>query len=749
MPRVIRVLILSFLLILIVLPSQSKIIAQNIGTLRGSVTDSISGEALPFTNILLENTSIGVSTDAKGYFVITGIPADQIYSIKVSFMGYDTKIFDILIKVNEITPIQVLLSPGKIQLQDIEKIGNKYKQLNETDLGLEKIDIRKIESLPKGVETDIFRSLQFLPGVQSTGDVSARYYVRGSSSNQNLILYNGVTVYNPYHALGLFSIIDPEIINSLEFYKGGFPSEFGGKLSSVLNLISKDGNKNNYSGSAAISFLTAKTSFEGPLPFGSFILTARKSLFSNVLKKFLNYKNAPFDFHDLGFKFNYTSSKTKTLTKFQVHGFNSADKLINDSPTDADYKWSNNIYGANLFQEWENIPLFSQSSLSISSFSGEVIQKESISKPRENRVNDITLKSDFTYINDNRNEVHIGYNLTSIETELYFENLQAGITNIKDRALQFALYGKYKFLQWDSFGADIGTRLNVLTLTKQRGSIVEPRVSLTYNFLPNLIIKGAWGIYTQELITLTNENEVISVFEPWVITPDYLKPSEAIHYVLGLEFISLSNFNFTIETYYKRLMNIAEQNDKKAIASDPDFIKGKGESYGSEFMFNYQTSLLQATVSYSLSWAYKEIDGWVSYPKYDSRHSLNLNLTLNLGKGWESSISWFFNSGLPFTQIVGYYDKLYVKDLFNTGSLFGAYTPFTILGDRNLGRLPTYHRLDLSITKKFELDILKILVSLDILNVYNRKNIFYFERKTGERVNMLPILPTATIKIEL
>ena len=242
---------------------------------------------------------------------------------------------------------------------------------------------------------------------------------------------------------------------------------------------------------------------------------------------------------------------------------------------------------------------------------------------------------------------------------------------------------------------------------------------------------------------------MISIFEPWVITPDYLKPSEAIHYVLGLEFISLSNFNFTVEVYYKLLKNTAEQNDNKANSSDADFIPGKGESYGSEFMFNYQTHILQATASYSLSWAYKEIDGWRSYPKYDSRHSVNLNLTFNFGRGWESSISWFFNSGLPFTQIIGYYDKLYVNDLFNTGSLFGSYTPFTVLGDRNLGRLPTYHRLDLSITKKLQLDIFKISLSLDILNVYDRKNIFYFDRKTGERVNMLPILPTATIRIEI
>jgi len=136
-----------------------------------------------------------------------------------------------------------------------------------------------------------------------------------------------------------------------------------------------------------------------------------------------------------------------------------------------------------------------------------------LTKPRRNVVTDITLKSDFTYINAKRNELQIGYNLKSIETKLYFENLQGGITDLNDKALQFELYGKYKFLQWESFGSDIGARMNILTLTSQKASFIEPRVSLTYNILPNLLIKGAWGIYTQELITLTNEDEVISLFD--------------------------------------------------------------------------------------------------------------------------------------------------------------------------------------------------------------------------------------------
>ena len=208
------------------------------------------------------------------------------YSVKVSYIGFITKVLNVRIKTNEISQVQILLSPARIQLQTIEKVTEKYKRPNETDIGLQRMDIRTIKSLPSGVETDIFRSLQFIPGVQSTGDVTARYYVRGSKSDQNLILYNGVTIYNPFHALGLFSVIDPEIISSMEFYKGGFPAEYGGKLSSVLNLVTKNGNKNNFAGSASLSFLTAKASIEGPLPIGSFILTGRKSLFTSVLKKF-------------------------------------------------------------------------------------------------------------------------------------------------------------------------------------------------------------------------------------------------------------------------------------------------------------------------------------------------------------------------------------------------------------------------------------------------------------------------------
>jgi len=749
MLRPIRELSFIFLFTISILFSHNSILAQGTGTLRGNVIDSLSGEALPFSNILIEGTFLGASADLNGNFVVTGILSQKNYLVKISYLGYDSQIIPVYIDANQITTLRVKLSPQTIRLEEIEKIGDKYDKPNETDISLQRLNIREIEYLPQGVETDIFRSLQFLPGVQSTGDVSARYYVRGGNTNQNLVLFNGVSVYNPFHALGLFSIIDPEIINALEFYKGGFAADYGGRVSSVVNLVTKNGNQNRYSANATLSFLTVKASVEGPLPIGSFIVSARKSTFNQTLKNFLNYKDAPFDFHDISFKYNYSSPGNKGLTKLSLHGFNSLDKLLNEFPDKASYKWTNNIYGAYLFQEWDYVPIYSETYLSYSGFYGEVNPNQSLAKPRNNSVNDITLRSDVTYINDSRDEIKVGYSLKSVETDLQFENLMGAKTSLTKKSLQIALYGKYRFLRWEDLGIDIGSRINVLTLSEQRGPILEPRISLTYRLFPSLALKGAWGIYTQDLITLTNENEVISIFEPWVIVPNYLEPLEAIHYIAGIEFDGIRNFTFSVEAYYKALHNTAEINEEKILSTDPDFVQGSGEAYGSEYLVRYLTSNIQTTASYTLSWVYRTVDDWVSYPKYDIRHSVTFNFTYSFWDDWQTSVSWFYNSGLPFTQIVGYYDKLYIGDLFNLGGLYGSYIPFTLLGDNNLGRLPDYHRLDFNLSKKFRLSFADITLSFNVLNVYNRENIFYFDRKTGEQVNMLPMLPTATVRIEL
>jgi hypothetical protein len=401
--------------------------------------------------------------------------------------------------------------------------------------------------------------------------------------------------------------------------------------------------------------------------------------------------------------------------------------------------------------EWLQVydaPVFSRLGISSSKFDGEVIPNLSSLKPRANELTDFTLSFDLNAVFDNKDELAAGLKIKTVDTEFSQVNTVGASTNIEKFAGNLSLYGKYKFLRFENFGIDAGTRFNVTGLSENGGGSFEPRVSLSYKFLPEVTLKAAWGIYLQELISISDEDEIIAVFEPWLIVPDYLETPTAIHYVGGLDFNPVQQINFSVEGYYKTMNNVPIVNDEKFLSSDPDFVPGSGESYGWEFSFKYGEDPLNVSVAYSLSWAYKTEDGWVYYPRYDTRHSGNIIVEYNFGSGWIASSIWNFSSGYPFTEIIGYYDKYY-PETNNQGSIQNEFLPYAILGDRNLGRLPEYHRLDLSLVKRMQIALVNLELGVSAINVYDRENIFYFDRTTGEVVNMLPLLISGTIKIEL
>lgn len=740
-----RIILLCYLSLIFV----SNVNGQSLGTLRGLVTDSTNSEPLAFGNVYIKELAIGTSTDSKGYFIIPSIPAEKNFTLIVSYVGYRTKVINIFLVKNKITHLDIKLIPASVELKTIEKIGERINKENELDISLQKLIARDIETLPKGVESDLFRAIQYLPGVQSTGDISARFYVRGSAGNQNLVLLDGITLYNPFHALGIFGAIDPDIINNVEFYKGGFNSEIGNRLSSVIKIITKDGNKNNFSAKASASYLTGKFMLEGPIPDGSFYLAGRKSYSTSILKKFLNNKNVPADFYDFSFKMNYSNPEFIKGAKFSINGFFSGDKVINDDPRFEDFNWTNNLFGFKWFQISDS-PLFFELGISVSNFKGEIIPKLSNVLQSKNEIQDVTLQMDFSYVFNSKDELDIGFHIKQIKTNLMKENITGNENNFFTSGANIVFYGKYKLLRWKFLGVDIGSRINLASLSgNKKLKVFEPRFNFTLKPFSFIAFKGAIGLYQQELITITDENEVINLYEPWIILPSYLIPPNAFHYIGGLEIFIMNNFSLDIEAYYKRIENLPLLNDKKVLFKDPDFISGTGESSGIEFLLKYSNDLYNISSSYTFAYAYKEINGLRYYPKYDIRHAGNFIFEINLGKDWSTSITWLYNSGLPFTQILGYYDKLYLDNIFVPWYQYDPRKPYTILGIQNLGRLPDYHRLDFSISKKFRIRFFKATLDVNLINVYNRKNIFYFSRDTGERVNMLPFLPTATIKVEL
>ncbi|MBM4171558.1 MAG: TonB-dependent receptor, partial [Ignavibacteria bacterium] len=718
-------------LLIFLLTSTSNFAQQDRGIIRGFIADSTSGEMLPYANIYINEIKRGASTDHRGYFILASVPHNRLLTLRISYVGYETKNVLIRAELYGVTDIRVELKPISVQLQTIEKVGERVAKENATDLSLQKLAIRDLESLPKGIELDIFRALQNLPGVQTAGDVSARFYVRGSASNQNLVLLDNIPIYNPFHALGMFSAIDPDMVSTVEFFKGGFPSDYSGRLSSVLKVVTRDGNRNKVSAKGSISLLTAKGLVEGPIPNGSFIASFRKNYSDKILKKFRNNNSIPADFYDLFVKLNYSNNDVVKDAKFSVSAFHSSDKVLNNNLRREDFKWSNSTFNFSYFQISDS-PLLYQIDIGMSNFKGARIPNQSGAKGVENEVNDLIMKMDFNYVYDSKDELAGGFKISEVRTKLLLENFRGQVNDIGSHGTNISVYLHYKYLRDAAFGAVFGTRINATRLAGGGPAyFFEPRASFTYRIIPELAFKGSWGIFMQDLSTISDENEIVTVFEPWLITPLYLEPSSSIHYISGFEYTPSAALSFTLEAYYKLMHNIVVVNDKKYFHSDPDLITGKGEAYGLEFYSRYLEEPLNISASYSLSWSFKDVNNIRYAPRYDSRHTVNLSFEYNLGLGWSTSAVWTYSSGLPFTQIAGYYEKLNIDNIYNSDYLLENYSPSIILSNINLGRLPDYHRLDLNLSKKFQIGGFKFTIDLSALNVYNRKNLFYFRRDTG------------------
>ena len=716
------------------------------GILRGIVRDSATSEVLPYANVNVPGLNTGANTDNRGFFVIPSLPAEKEYAIIVTYVGYLPKTTTAFIKENEITDIEVSLAKSAIQVDSVVVYGART---NEGEISVEKISVREIENMTHSVEADVMRTIQLEPGVQSTGDVSARYYVRGGASNENLVLLNGTPIYNPFHAQGILSAIDPDMINSVEFYKGGFGAMYDGRLSSVMNIVTKDGNTNSFGATAALSELTAKGALEGPIPDGSFIITGRKSYFNEILKKFTNNESIPIDFYDASFKINYSNPDFLPISKFSVFGFISNDKIDYKNRLHASYNWSNANVGFDWLIAPRNDPSFAELTFYYSGFSGSETPYSSNDRYLDNKLDDFTFKYDFHRLYSNKNELYGGIKLYYTKTGLRLNNSTGKFMAVGSEGEAVGGYGGYRLLSIDKLRIDLGSRVNFMNLFDVSSTFGEPRINVTYALLPTMNLKAAWGFYQQELITISDEDEVLPLFEPWIIVPKYLKIPNALHYVCGFDYYPTEELKVDVEGYYKAEDHLAVINDSLIYPTDPQLIAASQKSAGADLTLNYKTGWTYAQLSYSYSWTTRKVREMIYHPRYDSRHAVKFFVNCDLGNNWSASITWMYDSGMPFTQILGYYNKLNPSDISNPSSALTDYFYFPVLAGRNAAQLPDYHRLDVGISKQLYLWSVKVYINLEVMNAYDRKNFFYFDQVTGNRVNMLPFLPTIDIKAEL
>ena len=751
-----------FLNIILFLLFSVSIFAQK-GTVRGNVYDKDTGEPIAFGNVVLSGTTIGTNTDIEGFFNISGLDEGS-YVLVASYLGYDSVAVDIKIKSGSIIYESMYLSESGIDLGIVNVSAKKEQARSDVKISTLSVTPAQIKSLPSaGGEADIAQYLSVLPGVIFTGDQGGQLYIRGGSPIQNKILLDGMTIYNPFHSIGFFSVFETEIIRNVDVLTGGFNAEYGGRISAVIDIDTREGDKKKFGGIVSASPFQGKVLLEGPIKklneagggSISYILTGKHSYINETSPILYEYAvtdsigSLPFSFTDLYGKVSFLSGNGSKLDLF---GFNFDDR-VNFGGV-ADLNWISTGGGANftLIPSGSNITI--DGTAAFSSYDISLLEQDG--RPRSSSISGFNVGLNFNTFGAN-SEFKYGFEVNGFSTDFQFVNFLDATIRQESFTTELAGFLKWK-QKWGRLIFEPSIRAQYYASLPDFS--LEPRLGIKFNATDNLRFKFAGGLYSQNLISSVNERDVVNLFVGFLSGPeeDILQPGGAPnettesklqlsrHAVAGVEIDLTESIELNVEPYYKEFNQLVNINRNKELETDPNYAAETGEAYGIDFLLNYNSKDVFVWLAYSLGFV-NRYDGEQIYPTiFDRRHNLNALTTYTFGanKDWEASVRWNFGTGFPFTLTQGFYSFLEFEDGINTdvietnpdlGVLFSE--------DRNSGRLPTYHRLDASVKKTIEFSKrAKLEITGSVTNLYNRQNIFFFDRVTFDRVDQLPILPS-------
>ena len=776
-------------LLLILLTITGPLLA---GSVSGFISNLEDGEPIHYANVFLENTTLGAVSNADGYYIILNVP-DGVYTLTASVIGYKLEKRNISVAATSNIKVHFDLIPEQIQLEEVIVSAEREKFKQEIKISSITMDRAQLRTVPVLVEADLFRALQMLPSVSTGSDFSSALYVRGGSPDQNLILLDGITVYNPYHFGGIFSTFNTDAIKEAEFMAGGFPAEYGGRMSSVLDIKNREGNTEEFHGSGNVSLLSSKLLLEGPIPKGSFMISGRRTYFDAIWEGAKGIYNAispepisfsfPYYFYDMQGKinFNFNDQHRTTLSGFfgnDVLWFKEEFKEGNPGEDGysldyygVDWVWGNNTLS--LKHRWLIRP--------------DLIAKFFVARSKFQFDVDFLLKNEYFYINDsdtsNIDTTDIK-NHTSINMHDYITDWSEGVDMTwlinKKNTLKFGVFNK-------NIDFALGADFNELSLLdsanqsrewgfyiqeKYRPSplfIFEPGIRLTRyantkKWYPDLRLKAkvlatdqlaftlAGGTVHQFLQTANFENEMIRFIDLWFPTTSEMEPSKATHFNAGLEYWH-NNIQFTLEGYYKKYDHLLTMSEDLGGSTLMSFIEAEGYSYGIEFLMKKTTGDLTGWVGYSYMSTKKRESEAAGYypPKYDRTHNLNVVAQYDIDKRWYFSSSLVWSTGNPYSQIYG---NFHYTDPDGNGSWLNR---MEIYGERNGERYPPYFRVDMGINRRGKLFKQKATYYFHVINVTNHPNVFLYlyedynsqfdpETNTSiiyrQPITMFPILPT-------
>jgi len=764
--------LLVFLFVFCLSITQVSLKAQE-ATVRGFLYEEESGEPAIFANVVLKGTNFGASTDINGYFLISKIPPGD-YTLMVTYLGFDTISELISLSKGALLNKKLFVKKGSFNLETVTVSAERTEARTETKMSVVKISPKDIKQIPSvGGQADFAQYLQVVPGVVFTGDQGGQFYIRGGSPIQNKVMLDGMTIYNPFHSIGLFSVFETDLIRNASIYTGGYNAEYGGRISSVMDITTKDGNKKHLSGVVGGSTFGARAMIEGPIKkqnspnegSASFVLSFKNSYLAESSKVFYNYVDKdglPFNFADIYGKVTLNAANGSKISLF---GFNFTDNVSNYKAI-SDFGWNSFGGGSSFVVIPGKAPVLIEGIVAYSKY--ETMVKSTTLNDRKSAISGFNAAINFTYFMG-KNELKYGVELEGYRTEYLFKNFVNAEINQTENTTQLGLYAKYKFIV-NKFIIEPGFRLEWYASLAEASP--EPRLAIKYNANDWFRLKFAGGVYSQNFIAASSDRDVVNLFYGFLSGPENLpdqfdgkkrtsRIQKADHLIFGAEFDLSKSISLNVEGYYKyfpqltninrnKLYNESEAPQGASEVEYKDFILEKGNAYGMDMVLKYDYKKVYVWLVYSLGFVTRQFEDkygeMVSYtPHFDRRHNVNFVFSYITGPKleWEFGARWNLGTGFPFTQPQGFYESLTFPDGINSNVGTENGNLGVIYGDLYNGRLPVYHRLDIDVKRNFFLSAnTKLVADLSVTNVYDRKNVFYVDLITSKVVYQLPFMPS-------
>lgn len=756
-------------------------------TLKGVIKDQNTGETLPFANIIVEGTTNGTTSNIDGFFTLFEVPDDTMV-LDVSYIGYRPLRFRLTPDMN-MESLSIPLMDFGVQLAEVIVQAEKKEQLIQASTGVSQVGISPaaLATLPSFGEKDIFRSLQLLPGISGSNESSSGLYVRGGTPDQNLILFDGFTVYHVDHLFGFFSAFNSHAIKDVQLHKGGFDAQFGGRLSSVVELTGKDGSTERFNMGAGLSLLSLNSFVEAPFAGGkgSFLVAGRRSFqsafYSNIFDAFTesNEADAPPGpgggrfglqevqpnsyFYDLNAKVTYRPTEEDRIS---ISFFNGQDNLDNSRNLDNNSfggrfggnlnfnfqsnntdltNWGNWGSSAKWSHRWSD-RFYTNANLSYSNYYSERDRRNETTIDRGdstitrtngnyeyNDLKDITFKVDNEYKLSRNNQLEFGFQTTY--QDIIYQYTQNDTIQVLDRADEgwtSSLYIQDRITIQDRLILKGGLRASHYTVTDQM--YLEPRFNFTYLLTDQMKIKGAWGKYYQFATRIVREDIQQGSRDFWLLANDQNVPiSSSYHYILGTSF-ETGTWLFDVEGYFKTLDGLSEYTTRlvssgfgpgRSLNFEEFFYTGTGEAKGIEFLLQKKVGKFTGWIGYTLGEVLYDFEAFGDEPFHANQDQTHeLKIIGNYKLGrWTFGATFIYATGRPYTAPTGYYE---------VPLLDGTTADFFEVSDKNGLRLPAYHRFDLSATHDFNMGTSKASLGLSIFNLYNRSNVWYKEYEVIE-----------------